>query len=59
MPLRVLIAYAIIAALALGAFALLWFKLLRHQLAQRRGRRRYRDERKLMKPPVRPVAKTG
>lgn len=42
-----MIAYGLIAAIALGAFLALWFSVLRHRFAfQRRRRRFYRDRRR-------------
>ena len=42
-----MIAYGLIAAIALGAFLALWFGVLRHRFAfQQRRRRFYRDRRR-------------
>ena len=58
MPTRVLVAYAIIAALLAAGFALLWFKVLRHRLALRRGRIRDDRARRLRNATRRPVTET-
>ena len=47
MSTRHMIAYGLIAAIALGAFLALWFSVLRHRFAfQQRRRRFYRDRRR-------------
>ncbi|MDB5668512.1 MAG: hypothetical protein JWL74_1462 [Alphaproteobacteria bacterium] len=52
MSTRHLIAYGLIAAIALGAFIALWFSVLRHRFAfQQRRRRFYRDRRRAAADP--------
>lgn len=46
MSTRHLIAYGLIAAIAVGAFIALWFAVLRHRLATRQRRRRYHRDRR-------------
>ena len=46
MSTRHLIAYALIAAIAAGAFAALWFSVLRERLALRGRRRRFHRHRR-------------
>ena len=60
MTTRILTAYALIAALGLGALAALWFGVLRERFARGRRRRRYDRERATAStsPPVQPAFET-